>query len=439
METFLKESWKNKQVLGLSVIGTIFYVLSGFVLERTNFTFLFIIVSGAFITYYYIYKQHLSLGVALTIGIIFRTVYFNSIPVFSDDYFRFIWDGKMILEGVSPFEFLPSEYVENNSNKYLHYLVEKMNSPNYYSVYPPMSQLVYTLSALVDQPKYSIVIIRLFLIGADVIAFIFIRKILALFNKDKKIAILYFLNPLVIIEFAGNLHFEGLMVCFLVVSLYLLFTKKYILSSTIFALSIGVKLLPLMFLPLLFFRLKGLWKWLYPLVVGTIVVLLFIPFLDIALLQKMMESVNLYFQSFEFNASVYYILRWIGFKIYGYNTISMVGAGLGITNLLLILLISYFRRTKDLFTTLLAINSVYLLLSTTIHPWYLVMPLLFSVFTSYRYMVVWSLMVFLSYSRYQTSLYQENYYLVTLEYLMVIGYLFYEFSKLRRKLLTSDR
>jgi prepilin signal peptidase PulO-like enzyme (type II secretory pathway) len=62
---------------------------------------------------------------------------------------------------------------------------------------------------------------------------------------------------------------------------------------------------------------------------------------------------------------------------------------------------------------------IYLLLSTTVHPWYLTIPLLFSIFTRYRFMLVWSFVVFLSYYTYSNSQFTENLGLVGLEYTVV--------------------
>jgi hypothetical protein len=70
---------------------------------------------------------------------------------------------------------------------------------------------------------------------------------------------------------------------------------------------------------------------------------------------------------------------------------------------------------------------IYYLFSTTVHPWYLGVPLLLSVFTRYRFMQVWSFTVLLSYWGYSQMVYQEQLSLMALEYGVVLLYFLAEY------------
>ncbi|MBV1924303.1 MAG: mannosyltransferase, partial [Flavobacteriaceae bacterium] len=63
---------------------------------------------------------------------------------------------------------------------------------------------------------------------------------------------------------------------------------------------------------------------------------------------------------------------------------------------------------------------------TTVHPWYVATPLLLTIFTKYRFPLVWSFMVILSYSAYGSEGFSENLWLVALEYFVVIGFFLWE-------------
>ena len=251
------------------------------------------------------------------------------------------------------------------------------------------------------------------------------------------------------------------MVFFLVLSLYLLHKGKWFLSAIILGLSISIKLLPLMFLPLLFKyfygastalsrttlsvgnepneesshpkrsrRIDGIWKlMLYYVLCITTVLVSFIPFYSAEVFSNFMASVGLWFGKFEFNASIYYLVRWIGFQVKGYNIIETAGKVLPVITVLIILGLTFLRKyqnTKQLITNMLFAVTTYLFLSTTVHPWYLAIPLLLSVFTELKYVLVWSVLVMLSYYAYSNPEYQESFWLIALEYLVVIYFIIVE-------------
>ena len=69
---------------------------------------------------------------------------------------------------------------------------------------------------------------------------------------------------------------------------------------------------------------------------------------------------------------------------------------------------------------------IYLLSATILHPWYIITLLAISLFTPYRFAVIWTGFVFLSYAGYTETAFTENLLLVALEYMIVMAYLLYE-------------
>lgn len=135
------------------------------------------------------------------------------------------------------------------------------------------------------------------------------------------------------------------------------------------------------------------------------------------------------FKKFEFNASLYYIIRYIGFQKMGYNIIGTAGPFLSKVVVVCILMIAILRNNRkmlDMITGMLIATFIYFLLSTTVHPWYVATPLLLCVFTKYRFPLVWSFTVMLSYAAYGVSGFQENLWLVAIEYAIVIGFFIWE-------------
>ena len=71
----------------------------------------------------------------------------------------------------------------------------------------------------------------------------------------------------------------------------------------------------------------------------------------------------------------------------------------------------------------------YFLLSTTVHPWYVATPLLLCLFTKYRFPILWSGLVFLSYSAYRAEGYSENMWLVATEYILLLSFAIWEITR----------
>ena len=83
---------------------------------------------------------------------------------------------------------------------------------------------------------------------------------------------------------------------------------------------------------------------------------------------------------------------------------------------------------QGFFTLLLFALSWYYLLALIVHPWYSITLVFLAVFTNFRYPMLWSFMAVLSYWAYSNPDFQENYWLIGLEYLVVIGFAIWELS-----------
>lgn len=413
-------------------------------------------------------------------AIIFRVLFLFSMPVLSDDYFRFAWDGTMITSGVNPYTVIPAEYMKD-CDKHLYYLIDlfkAMNSPGYYTVYPPVCQFLFGWSAqwFPDDLAGTVIMLRFFCIAAETGTILLILNLLKQLNLPRRNVLIYALNPLVIIELSGNIHFEAIMIFFLVLAVHLMivagkgiqgytentgwpsqeslglgfpgetekkptwksnaFNRHFAFSAISFAMSVSTKLIPLLFLPFLIRRLKWKNSLLYFCLVGISFTMLFLPFLNQQLLAQWGSSLQLYFRHFEFNAGIYYLVRWAGFQLAGHNIIEQAGIGLAAVTVCAVLLLAIREKDpswKKYFEVMQWSLAIYLLLATTVHPWYITTLVMCSVFTGYRFALIWSLFIALSYSTYQAIPYQENLWLVAVEYAAVAGTIWYDLRFAIRK------
>jgi hypothetical protein len=417
----------------LSAISVLAYGKLAYFFERKEFVELIITFSVLFISYYFLLKSELDVKKLVGLSIFFRLIFLFSEPVLSDDYYRFIWDGTLNLNGINPFLHLPNFYVVagNEINGLTPQLFELLNSPEYFTIYPPVCQLVYSLGALAPEGNYlaSAVIMRICVLLAEIGTIIYLQKILKHFGLDSRKVLLYALNPLIIVELVGNLHFEAFMICFLLMAVFYLLEGKNRISALFFCLSVISKLLPLMLLPLLLRKLGWRKSLEYYVLVGLGILVSFLPFLSLEMLAHLSESVNLYFQRFEFNASFYYFIRWIGLKISGHNLIVYIGVSLPVLVLLAIAKMSFSENKswKDIIQKMMWAFAIYLFCATIVHPWYISTLVALCIFTNFRFPIVWSFLVLFSYATYQTTNYIEDLSLVGLEYSFLFAFMIWKF------------
>lgn len=367
-------------------------------------------------------------------AVVFRLIGMTTLPTLSDDVYRFIWDGRLLAHGYNPFLYLPTGIIGTEiatQSGLTESLLQKLNSPDYYTVYPPILQAWFWVVSMLTSSEVGAVLGLRFPIFLGEIASLWLLYQLLKEYKDVEVAkkgtLLYALNPLIIVELTANIHYEGLTICFLLAGLYYFQKSKTNASAVFLGLAAGVKLLPLIFLPALLDRKQLLESFRYYLIVGAILLVPFAFFFDSVVIERFSTSLDLYFRRFEFNASIYYGLREIGTFILGYNPIATIGPLLAVVSLSLILFFSWTNRlTLSLPERWLWVLTTYLLCATTVHPWYVIPLVALSVLTRFRFPLLWSAFLILTYTAYGNVPFQENGWIVTLEYLAVGGFMAWE-------------
>ncbi len=408
-------------------------------IERTEFTLISFLYTSSFFSYLFLIKyqrnikyQHLIFlsGIVYIISMIYE-------PLLSDDYYRFIWDGEITWAGFNPFDFKPEELLQQkciNKNAYLLNLYDFMSplSQANYSIYPPINQIYFIIAtALSDSIKINTFILKLLIVTTEIIGAIYLRKLLInLKIKTSRMWLLY-LNPLWIIESVGNCHFEGVMISYLFIAIYFLSKYKMILGSMFFAIAIQIKLIPFIFLPF-FYRFLGLWRsTLFYSITIIIVMLLALIHLNLYNIENFFNSIKLYFEVFEFNSFILYNYIQYGIAETGWNLTKIYGPQLSKISIGIIVILSLYGQIdnwKKLFNRITIALFLYLLFSSTIHPWYILTMFAMSIFTNYSFPIFWTFIIFFSYIFYHfnDSSVIEFRLFVNLEYFLIISLFLYE-------------
>ena len=373
---------------------------------------------SAFFCYMWMIRMNHAPQLLFATGVIARLVFFFHLPSLSDDFYRFLWDGQLIANGISPYLYTPQEMLGNQA--FNQDLLSLLNSPSYFSIYPPLNQGLFWLAAESSNGNYlfGVNTLRLVLLLTEVGSFLLLKSV-----TGNKSAFFYFLNPLVILEIVGNIHFEGLVIFFLLLFFYAIKKKKYVLSGLSVGLAAATKLIPLILIPAIFLK----YRWKKGVIISSIAIgsfSLFFVFLDQQAIYGMWESIQLYFKKFEFNASVYFLLREIGFILKGYNIIHTLGPWLLVSSIFSILLISITGALKkwNLSVILLLVLSTYYLFTTTVHPWYILTLLPLGLMGGYYFPIAWTFLVFITYGGYSENGYNLSMGWVVTEYIVLIGF-----------------
>lgn len=424
-------------VVAILLIVCAFFA-AGYLIDRTQSLYLISIAAASFFSFYILTtNKAIDLKALLFFAVFCRVIFMFSIPVLSDDYFRFLWDGHLINDGINPFLALPSSLKtspELVDKQLMGFLFTHMNSPDYFSVYPTVMQAIFSFATWLypDSIMGPVILFHFVIILGEVGTLFLGIKILRLLQLPERNILWYALNPLVIIELSGNLHFEALMILFLAAAVFLLLKNKPIGSGICLGFAVGVKLLPLIFLPFVFKAFRRNKRLAFVISCLITMALLFSYFFSKVFVNHFSQSVALYFHKFEFNGSVYKILRWAGYVITANNIIWVLGVALPI----IVLCITgwlYFRQKYEapmpairyLFLSLTA----FFVMASIVHPWYLTTLIFLNIFLSYRFIFIWSATIFLSYFAYHQHPYEESTWISFAEYLPVFILLIIETRK----------
>lgn len=373
-------------------------------------------------------------------GLVLRLSLLMAIPFWSEDFVRFLWDGELVRMGFNPYLELPADFLQtlgDAQNPYLANLLDLMNSPNYFSVYPPLNQGIFYLAALGAEmdPWQGVVALRILIILGEIGVFFVLKKLFQAFSIPSSQLILYWLNPLVILELTGNLHFEGFVLLSLLLVVYLLSQSRFAGAGFFWGIAIGIKLLPLMLIPALIAFAKtrksiGFW-------IASFVAIL-VSFAWLLLGDSWMnffQSLRLYQGKFEFNASIYYLLREVGFWIKGYNTIATLSKILSGITLISILYFSWKRKPESipqLVDLWVLIYLIYLVLQPVVHPWYIIPAFGLSLMSNRRTFLIWTFATIFSYQAYGTIGFEESALFLILEYGLLSGVIFSDYFLRKR-------
>ncbi|MEP7268537.1 MAG: glycosyltransferase 87 family protein [Saprospiraceae bacterium] len=377
---------------------------------------------------YFIYGFNVKQGQTIKTkwSLIIKSILIFAFPHASDDIFRFFWDGMATANGISPYRFTPHELVQNQLISTDPSIFNLLNSKEYYSVYPPVLQFFFLICYWVSFKSIFLFSIfwKLILLVADYVSLEYLTKWI---GKKNKLIYWYAFNPLILFEVFANGHPEGLLLSVLVITFYWFQKDKKILYATGLALSASIKLFPIALFPFLFKNRIVKDFLMYGFLTGLVFLITLLPIYPYHL--QFFKSIRLYFSIFEFNGSVFEIWKWIDFQRFGFDNVRHISSYLSLIVVIIGTIIFFKQKgapVKNVLDSMFWFWFMYLICNTTVHPWYVLPILLLGLLNNKVFALVWSYSIIFSYSWYDEYWSNYKYWIIMLEYSLVLTFFLLE-------------
>lgn len=318
-------------------------------------------------------------------------------PHFSDDVYRYLWDGWVQLAGLNPYLHAPADPALAELRTAWHALV---NHPEVPTIYPPAAQAVFFLLAAAGS---SILLLKLAWIACD-LGTAWIVDRLARRRESaagppageggrtagggSRALLLYLWCPLLVLEVAWSAHLEPLGLLPMVAAVLLLGSRaerwrgREHVAGALLGLGAAVKLAPAAGLPALARRHGA-----PAATAGLGVILLFcLPYLSAG--ERLLEGLGVFADRWEFNPGLWWALA----EVAGDRTARILGAA-AVAGVALLAAGRRWSVERALFWTI----GTALVLSPTLHPWYVLWILPFAALRRSVPWLVFTGLIFLAY------------------------------------------
>ncbi len=329
-------------------------------LPIVNYTIVYLSSSIIFIFLcVWIFKIHIPenyIIALLALGIILRICLMFIQPTGSDDYTRYVWDGKVLANGINPYRYAPSD--TELFNLHSETLPELIKFPEMKTIYPPFSILLFYIGYSIGGESFWGIKILLFLFDLLTIwGLFFILKELKLPLKN---ILIYVLAPLPLFQFFIDAHVDGFGLSLLIFSILFFLKKRKTLSFIFIGLSICVKPIGLLLLPVIFLIEKDYKSKMKSVVISLMVCLLFyIPF---TFSSNVFGSLTNYTINWTFNGFIFEILN--SFLSDNQKTRLICGILFALVYILIII------SRKDFLIKIYLSFFLLFIFSPVVHPWY---------------------------------------------------------------------
>ncbi|MCI1752044.1 MAG: glycosyltransferase 87 family protein [Flavobacteriales bacterium] len=362
----------------------------------------------------------------ITLAMGLRVLLFFAPVSWTDDHFRYLWDGMCSVEGISPFGSTPEELLTDDPEAFTPEAYAQLNSPHFYSVYPPVAQTAFWAAAAVGQGNilHATWAMRAIVLLAELLTLLALAVLLKGPKNAAWLLALYALNPLVLMEFTVNLHTEALALPACLWALVLLRRERSFGAAALLAIAASVKLWPILFLAWLPVK-YGLKKSIAPIAfAASVFTVAWVPFWTPDLVPHFLSSVKLYGNYLELNGLLFESLR----RVLGDTAVK----GTGLLPAFMLLSIgaltawSWWKKQISFAGFMLWVSAIFLFCGQVVHPWYILPLVAFGIASNWYWPVAWSLLIMPTYLTYGQVPFAQPYWWIPVEYGLLAAFMAWE-------------
>jgi len=232
---------------GVLVAATLLHVGAGI-------AFLFVMLRGR---RYRRAAQPLLLGI-VALGVLLRIAAGPAAPAWEDDYYRYLWDGAAVSNGINPYAHPPEAAGSEEASELGALAAEagivqkRINHPHLRTIYPPLAQV--SFAAAYHISPWSFNAWRGVILLHDLATLTLLILLLRALGLPSILCAIYWINPLVVKEFYQSAHMDVLLLPWLVGAMLMIVRSRAIIASALLAAATAVKLWPAILLPMLLRR-----------------------------------------------------------------------------------------------------------------------------------------------------------------------------------------
>ncbi|TGL75342.1 hypothetical protein [Leptospira yasudae] len=297
-------------------------------------------------------------------GILFRITCIFAVPLWEDDWARFLWDGYQTLQTGTPYGKTPASFfTAEGLPPWTTEILSRINHPDVPTIYGPVLEFVFLAGAFCFPG--SLWGLKLIYLAIELPFWVWLSK-----NIKKNEFTILFWCPLLVIETYVQAHPDFLGLLFVAGSAIRLSQKRSLSSGIFLGLACGVKTFGWILVPFFFLKSNR------PRFIAGLIPAFLIPYLFFRVQGGVGgDGLRIFLENWEFNSSLYSLIKW-GFGFSDWHP----GIAAGVVCLVSWGILGIFHVFSFVKGDASAVSKTFLwffLFSPVVNVWYLLWPLFF--------------------------------------------------------------